>query len=194
MTLTATTMGKEYLGARLFHTLSLRVTLKRERSYYFTYHKALEKEALSVACGLGPFIKKELKLNPDPFCFPHSRDPTHKWDKKTRSVSNQTTLYLEELAGKHKEDVIDLEDEKEKYKMADKNKREARRIIGLNDEETVAGDLTKPKALFSGVPTEIRDDSSMGTALSGLTNYSTSTAASKERKALRNQVTDQQAV
>ena len=99
---------------------------------------------------------------------------------------------MEELAGKHKEDVIDLEDETEKYKMADKNKREARRIIGLNDEETVAGDLTKPKSSFSGVPTEIRDDSSMGTALSGLTNYSTSTAASKERKALRNQVTDQQ--
>ena len=193
MTLTATTMGKEYLGARLFHAISLKVTLAGERSYHFTYHKVLEREALSVVCGLGPFIKKELKLQPDAFCFPHALDPTHKWDKKTRSVSNQTTSYLEELAGKHKEDVIDLEAAKEKYNMSDKNKREARRIIGLNDEETVAGDLTQPKASFSEVPKEIRDDSSTGSALSGLTNYSTSTAASKERKALRHQITDQQA-
>ena len=77
MTLTATTMGKEYLGARLFHSILQRVTVTGESSYYFTYHKALKREALSVVCGLGPFIKAKLKLNPDIYCFSHLLNLCH---------------------------------------------------------------------------------------------------------------------
>ena len=192
MTLTATTMGKEYLGAKLFHAITLRVTLSGEKSYYFTFHKALEREALSVVSGLGPFIRKELKLNPDIFCFPHAIDPTHKWNIATRCVSNNTTSYLEKIAGKDHEDDTDPMQEKEIYVMTDKRKREARRIMGLNDEETVNRDLKQPKTSFPDIPSEVHDDASARSALSGLTNYSTSTAASKERKALRKEVIDQQ--
>ena len=192
MTLTATTMGKEYLGAKLFHAITQRVTFSGEKSYYFTFHKALEREALSIVCGLGPFIKKELKLNPDIFCFPHTIDPTHKWNISTRCVSNNTTSYLERIAGKDQDDDVNLIQEKETYVMTDKSKREARRIMGLNDEETVGRDLKQPKTSFPDIPSEVHDDASARSALSGLTNYSTSTAASKERKALRKEVIDQQ--
>lgn len=78
--------------------------------------------------------------------------------------------------------------------MTDKSKREARRIMGLNDKETVARDLRQPKTSFPDIPSEVHvhDNASARLALSGLTNYSTSTAASKERKALRKEVIDQQ--
>ena len=188
MSVTATTMGEELLGAKLFHAISKRVSPDNSTSYYFTFHKALEREALSIICGLGPFLKKELKLNPDDYCFPHAIDPSHKWNAKTRSVSNDTTSYLARLAIGEMGDTQINDGE---YQMSDKNKRESRRIMGFNDDETVK-DVTKPKLKMAQVPTEIRDDATAVSTLSGLTNYSTSTAASRERKNLRLQVTDQQ--
>ena len=191
MDITATTMGREHLGAKLFHAISKKTSMDGNTTYHFTYHKALEREAHSVVSGLGSFIAKELKLDPDTFCFPHTLSDSYEWDKKKRCVHNATTAYLAELAdGKDTDD--EEEEESEGYSMNSKHKRESRRIMGLNDEETVT-DITKkkPKRTAPVVPTEIKDDGSAVSAISGFSVYSSSTAASKERKNLRNQISDQ---
>ena len=192
MDITATTMGEEHLGAKLFHAISKKVAADGSTSFVFTYHKALEREAHSIISGLGPFIAKELKLDPDIFCYPHTISSSHDWDIKKRCVHNETTAYLADIAGgKDTDEEEDEENGSGVYSMNSKHKRESRRIMGLNDEETVK-DITKKKVKKkTPVPFEIQDDGSAASAMSALSVYSSSTAASNEQKTLWNTITDQ---
>ena len=73
MDLTARTMGEEWLGAKLFHSITRKVDLKGEEIFQLTYHKSVAREALSIISGMGQFLKKELRLDADLlFClFPY---------------------------------------------------------------------------------------------------------------------------
>ena len=82
MEVTATTMGNDLLEAKLFHAISKKTSMNGSTEYYFTFHKAVEREAKSVVGGLAQFIKKELRLDPDPYCFAHMYNTSQKWDKK----------------------------------------------------------------------------------------------------------------
>ena len=48
MDLTATTMGEERLGAKLFHSITRKVDLKGDSVYQMTFHKTVAREALSI--------------------------------------------------------------------------------------------------------------------------------------------------
>ena len=60
------TMGDEYQGTKLFYSISKKINPNGNAAYFFTFHRAVEKEARSVISGLGQFIRAEWKINPDP--------------------------------------------------------------------------------------------------------------------------------
>ena len=187
MDVTVTTMGDDYRGAKLFHSISKKTNPNGNSAYFFTFHKSVEKEARSVISGLGQFIRAEWKINPDPYCYVHMIDDTQKWNKKTRSLSNPTTTFLDKITmGDDEDDDGSIPPVGELFTMNEKQKRESRRILGLKDDETVT-DVTKKQSPKSN-PRQDRDDVSRVSEISGLTQYSNATAASKERKSLRAQV------
>ena len=191
MEVTATTMGNDLLGAKLFHAISKKTSMSGSTEYHFTFHKAVAREAKSVVSGLAQFIKKELRIDPDPYCFAHMYDTTQKWDNKTRCLSNETINFLDKIAGidLNEEEEPDIQEGSEIFTMDAKQKRESRRIMGLKDDETVQ-DITKKKKK----PRVEGDDISQFTEISGLTQYTSNTAASHERKQLRKKVDEKQAV
>ena len=181
-----------YKGGALFHAITAKTTADGDRIHYFTFHRALEKEARNVIGGLPQFIETELKEDPELFCHAHLVDHTHAWNSNTRTIKNSTTDYLAELAGQ--DDVSDLEDDDE-YSMDTKGYRECRRMLGLDDAETVADirKRRKPKTQKdSNIPTQIDDSESMVSEMTGMTVYSSASQASKNRKKLRSQVNIQQ--
>ena len=194
MDLSATTMGEQYLGAKLFHAITKKVTLSGEDVYVFTYHKAVEREALSIVSGIGQFIKTELKLDPEEFCYPHLINDDHGWDTKTRCARNPVTDYLAKMnEGYLPEEEVSDDEKDDHYSMDTKGKRESKRILGQADEETIK-DLTKKKeSKRKKIPSEIADFKSVNSEMSGLSVYSSSTKASLHRKALRMEITDKDA-
>ena len=186
MEVTAVTMGDDLLGAKLFHAISKKTAMDGTTCYHFTFHKVVEREAKSVVSGLAQFIKKELRINPDPYCFAHMYDTSQKWNKKTRCLTNETTNFLDKIAGISLEQDDEIQEGGEIFTMDAKQKRESRRILGLKDDETVT-DLTKKKK-----KDRESDEMSQVSEISGLTPYTSNTAASTERKNLRRQVDDKQ--
>ena len=185
MDVTVTTMGEEYLGAKLFHAISKKSNPNGNTEYFFTFHRAVEKEARSVISGLSQFIKSEWKINPDQFCYAHMLDDTQKWNRRTRCLSNPTTTFLDKIAMRDAEDNEDgIPPVGELFTMNEKQRRESRRILGLKDDETV-NDVTKKQ---KPARHQRDDDTSQVSEISGLTQYSTASAASKERKKLRSQI------
>ena len=189
MDVTVTTMGQEYLGAKLFHAILKKTNPNGNTEYFFTFHRAIEKEARSVISGLGHFMKSEWKLNPDQYCYAHMLDDTQKWNRKTRCLSNPTTTFLDKIAQRDEEDEQDgtIPPVGELFAMNEKQRRESRRILGLKDDETVTDVAKKQKPRTPSIQSDI-DSTSQGSEISGLTQFSTATAASKERKKLRSQV------
>ena len=143
MDVTVTTMGEEYLGAKLFHAISKKTNPNGNTEYFFTFHRSVEKEARSIISGLGQFIRAEWKLDPDPYCYAHMLDDSQKWNRRTRCLSNPTTTFLDKIAmrGEDEEEGV-VPPVGELFTMNDKQKRESRRILGLKDDETVT-DVTK---------------------------------------------------
>ena len=195
--LTSRTMGEKVKGAKLFHAITQR-SRDGTISYFITYHKAVEKEATSIISGIGAFMKAELKLDPDLFCFPIHVNPDHSWDPLTRTTTNSTVNFLTSLVA----DTIDIhaeEDSEEvaitdqEFEMGSKAEREFKRIAGLDDAETVANIAERKPAKPKPVPRQIAsDDRSTKSEMSGLTNYSSESKMSQHRKELRRSVDEKE--
>ena len=191
--LTARTMGEKVKGAKLFHAISQRFR-DGTNTYFMTYHRAVEREATSIISGMGAFMKNELSLDPDLYCFPIHVNPDHSWDPITRTTKNSTINFLTSLVADtsdiHAEETEEeVREEEQEFEMGSKAEREFQRIAGLDDAETVA-DLAKRKtAKPKPVPRQISsDDRSTKSELSGLTNYSSESKMSQHRKELRKMV------
>ena len=195
--ITSRTMGDKVKGAKLFHAISQRYR-DGSVSYFITYHKAVEKEATSIISGFGAFIKSELGLDPDLYCFPIHVNPDHSWDPSTRTTTNSTVDFLSDLV----EETADLqgdEDDEEvpevgqAFEMDSKDEREFKRTTGLDDAETVANIAVRKRAKPKPVPQQIAsDDRSLRSEMSGLTNYSSESKMSQHRKELRRSVDEKE--
>ena len=189
----ATVSGENLNGGNLFHAITSKTTQAGELTYHITYHRCLEKEARNVIGGLPQFPETELKLDPEDFCHPHLVDNTHIWDPSRRCIENKTTEYLAELVG----DISvgeDSEAEEEEYSMDSKAYRESRRVLGLEDSETI-GDMKKKKKKKPKkkvIPAQVSEAQSVNSEITGLTPYTSASKASQQRKELRNQVKDQE--
>ena len=184
--------GKKLNGGYLFHAVTSKASYSGEITYHITYHRCVEKEARNVIGGLAHFLETELKLDIDEFCFPHRVDNTHSWDPEKRCIKNSTTEYLAELVGdlpSEEQEEIDF-DEEEEYSMDSKAHRESRRVLGLDDVETVTDMKTKKQKRLKKpkVPEKITEAQSVVSEMTGMTPYSSASQASKQRKDLRKQV------
>ena len=185
--------GPDLNKGKLFHAITSKTTQAGEVNYQITYHRCVEREARNIIGGLAQFIEEELKLDPEDFCHAHMVDNTHSWDPVKRCIRNSTTDYLAELVGEVSTDDEDGSDkEEEEYSMDSKAYRESRRILGLEDTETVTDLKTKKKKKTKkkDVPAQINESQSVVSEMTGLTPYSSASKASQQRKELRNQVKD----
>ncbi len=196
MKLSPRNASSEFDNAKLFLAITKRNTRDGDIFYYFTFHSAFAMEARSVVNNLGLFLRDELSLDPDVYCYPSAMRSSHKWDNQSRTCVNPTGTFLTSLVDL----TADLKGkEEDKYKspeiendMTSKEGREFRRTVGIDDTETVRDMQEKRKAKHK-VPTQvIEDDRSTRSEMSGLTNYSSASKASEHRKQLRSQVVDQQ--
>ena len=191
MDLTAITMGDELRGSKLFHAITRKVDFQGSTVYQFTFHKAVRREAKSILSGMGQFIAKELKLDAEYFCNPHLINEDHDWDVEKRSVINETTCYISNLAILTEHEKDSMQEQEDEYPMDEKARRESERILRNNEDETVQ-DITQKKAAREKSKKD--DADSVRTGSSRLTAYSSSTKASMERKRLRKKLGDQKEV
>ena len=195
MALSPQTTSEEFKNAKLFLSITQRNSCEGDIQYYFTFHEAFEMEARSVVCNLGLFLRDELGLDPDMYCFPASTNPSHTWDPKSRTCINPTGALVADLVGC----TIDIKEVVESQAverdpdedMNSKEGREFQRTVGVDDTETV-NDMTTKKQSWKKVPQQIVEDGKSVSEMSGLTNYSSETKASLHRKELRNTVSNQQ--
>ena len=195
MELSPLTSSDEHKEAKLFIAITKQKSQDGAPMYYFTFHDMFAMEANSIIGNLGVFIRDEMGLDPDNFCYPSAVNPNHKWDPRSRTCITRTGTFMTTLVG----DTADLciEDttelmEQEDVELTSKEGREFRRTVGLDETETVTSMTKKRPIRKSKVPEQVGGDAkSVRSELSGLTNYSSSTKASLHRKELRMQVENQ---
>ena len=153
-------------------------------------------EANSIINNMGVFLRDELGLDPDAYCYPSLINHTHKWDSKSRTCITCIGTFMTDLVGDTedlhiKDKEVNNEVAKE-VEMTSKDGREFRRIVGLDDTEKIT-DMKKKRKPKTKIPSQVTGDArSVRSELSGLTNYSSSTKASLQRKELRATVENQQ--
>ena len=194
MALSPTTTSDEHKEAKLFHAIIRQGNSNGTPQYSFIFHEVFALEANSIVANMGVFLRDELALDPEAYCYPSLINPTHKWDPQTRTCITCTGTFMTDLVGETADLCIeDTPNEiEEEVEMTSKDGREFRRMVGLDDTETVM-DMHKKRQPKAKVPTQVtNDDRSVRSELSGLTNYSSSTKASLQRKELRATVETQQ--
>ena len=117
-------------------------------------------EARSIIDSMGPFLRDELKLDPDAYCYPAHINPDHVWDPEKRTCMNPTVDFLLTLV----DDTKDLQIEgdhpgakvfEEEFDMTSKEEREFRRTVGLDDTETVTDLKAKRQPRPSKIPNQV---------------------------------------
>ena len=201
MELTPTCSGEGLRKARLFHSISRNLNRAGIQEYHFTYNRAVKNEASSIVSSICEFIRDEIKIDPEDCCYAHFVRDDYKWDPLTRTGSNPDTDALDFMVEESADLIVAgteaaveiVIDENEEMDESSKVARERDRCLGLNDEETIKS-MTKKKVKRKVVPANVRQgDASVVSGISKLTDFSSSTQASKERKSLRKAMTAQQA-
>ena len=188
---TSTVSGEKKKGARLFHSITSRMR-DGVKSYFFTYHRALEKEALSIIAGLPSFLNTELGLDPAIYCYPTHINNDHEWVTLTRTIKNSTVDFLSSIGGSPIPQIADGdENEDDSYEMDSQGQREFLRIVGLDDSETIVALGKKKPSRKKEVPAQVGSEGSVHSEMSGLTNFSSASKASQHRKELRKTIDDQ---
>ena len=151
------------------------------RSVWFTYHKQMEKEALSIVKNLPIFIKTEWKIDPEQHCYGQFLQDGDKWDPDLRVANNEDTEDIELAV---KEQTLDLKREEESapnqevdnMSMTSKAHREMRRMLN-QDDETVP---SLSKARKRNTPDTIEIDAA-SQAMSGMSAASSKTSVIKAK-------------
>ena len=178
----AKTLSKELNGRPLFLSISTSVNNRSGmRSVWFTYHKQMEKEALSIVKNLPIFIKTEWKIDPEQHCYGQFLQDGDKWDSDLRVANNEDTEDIELAV---KEQTLDLKREEESapnqevdnMSMTSKAHREMRRMLH-QDDETVPS-LSKERKRHT--PDSIEIDAT-SQAVSGMSAASSKTSVIKAK-------------
>ena len=187
--------GPDLRKGSLFHSISRNINRAGVQEFYFTYNKAVAKEAGSVVSGICEFIRDELQIEPEICCHAHQIRDDHKWDPITRTASNPDTEALQDLIEGSK-DLARRHEQTEKESMISENKemdeeskivRERQRSMGITDGGETIESMTKPKKYnHKRIPHEVGSEhQSITSGISGITEYTSTSKASQERKSLR---------
>ena len=193
--------GAELREGRLFHSISRNITRAGNQEFHFTYNKLVQQEAGSIVSSICEFIRDELKLDPEYCCYAHYIRDDHKWDPITRTSSNPATDALNFLVEESKDLVtreertegdMDIDEEETMDDVDSKVARERQRCLGLNEEETIRS-ISKVKHRV--IPSRVLGDAnSVRSGISAITDITSASRASRERKNMRSQLKEQQAM
>ena len=184
------TSGEEVLNTTLFMSVSKAVNNRSgQSSTWFTFHKKVANEAISIVKNLPAFIKAEWVADPEIFCFAQFLNSSDEWDPENRVANNEDTNELANAANEYTMDlyreseVTQTQDTTDDKSMTSKAMREMNRMMG-NDDETVKSiskERTKKahsKQQNTRSPAAIEIDASQSIgAISGVSGTSTKTEA-----------------
>ena len=154
MALSPTTSSDEHKEAKLFHAIIRQGNSNGTPQYSFIFHEVFALEANSIVTNMGVFLRDEVGLDPEAYCYPSLINPTHKWDPKTRTCITRTGTFMTDLVGETADLCIKdtLNVTEEDVAMTSKDGREFRPRVGLDDTETVT-DMHKKRQPKAKVPT-----------------------------------------
>ena len=171
------TLGEELKGSPLFLAIATAVNNRTSmRSVWFTFHKKVATEAISVVRNLPIFIQTEWQIQPEYLCYAQFLNPSDKWDKKNRVANNEDTDEIRMAAELHTLDLkkaspeVSIIENEDAESMNSKAQREMRRMMG-NDEETVMSISQRKTINPRPAAIIIHDEASQG-AISGFSGAS----------------------
>ena len=203
LAITSKTSGADQRDKPIFMSVSKSINSRTgQKSAWFTFHKSVANEAISIVKNLPLFLKTEWKVDPEEYCFAQFLSERDQWDPVNRVANNEDT---DELAKATTEYTMDLhqelpekdKDQEEAASMTSKAAREMHRMMG-EDAETVLS-ITKerqkkqskqgPNQNENTGPTAINIDASRSIgSISGIS--ATSTKMSAVRARLHQEFTD----
>ena len=153
------TLGDDFCGKPLFLSISSAINNRTgTKSVWFTFHRKVATEAVSIIQNLPAFFKEEWNVRPEYLCYAQFTGSIDDWDTEKRVANNEDTEDIRLAAEIH---TLDLRTEEENQptqedmSMNSKAEKEMYRMIG-NDAETIKS-LSKPK-LISPTPKTIEVD------------------------------------
>ena len=194
MALRPTCSGPELRKGHLFHSILRNINRSGVQEFYFTFNKAVSKEAGSLVSGICKFIRDKLKIDPEICCHAHQIRDDHKWDPIIQTASNPDTEALQELL-KGLKDLARRHEHAGKKTMISEDEamdeeskvlRERQRSMGITDGGETVESMTKPKKyIHKRIPHKVGlEHQSVTSRISGITEYMTTSKASQERKSL----------
>ena len=161
------TLSDDLKGSPLFLSISTAVNNRNNnRSVWFTFHKKVAQEAVSIVRNLPIFIKEEWNIQPEYACFSQFIHPSDKWDSTNRVANNEDTDDIKMAAEVHTMDLkrtspeISVVEEDDEDSMHTKARREMKRMLD-NDEETIVS-VSKRKTFNPRPSAIVIDDTSQG--------------------------------
>ena len=195
------TLSEELKGSPLFLAVATAINNRTStRSVWFTFHKKVATEAISVVRNLPIFIQTEWQVQPDYICYAQFLNPSDKWDKKNRVANNEDTDEIRMAAEVHTLDLkkaspeVSIIESEDAESMTSKAQREMRRMME-NDEETVM--TISQRKIVNPRPAAIviNDEASQG-AISGFSGASSKSSMlrAKMRHEFDTKIAEQQEV
>ncbi len=164
----------KYKKGNLFHSID-RSYYRGKHALFFTFHTGVKAEATAVVGGIIEFLRDECGIDPSPFCPEYEIDDDSKWDSTTRTISNEATRVCEawltltsDLQGKSydtdDEDAVRIAgNDEQSLALNSMDKREADRMMGLNDTETIVNVKEKKKTSHQPLPSRKKSQQLVGT-------------------------------
>ena len=188
--ITSKTSGPTYKDKPIFMSISKSINSRTgQKSSWFTFHKSVADEAVSIVKNLPLFLKSEWKMDPEDYCYAQFLSDRDQWDPVHRVANNEDT---EELALATKDYTMDLHEARpdknieqlEEASMTSKAAREMRRMMG-EDAETVVS-ITKERQRKQSkqsrpIDTAIHIDTQSLGSISGISATSTKMSAVRDK-------------
>ena len=177
------TLGDSLNGHPLFMSVSTAVNNRSgQHSVWFTFHKNVAAEAISVVQNLPSFIKEEWKVNPETLCYAQFTTNVDDWDQKLRVASNEDTEDIKLAAEIHTLDLKENDEPEPKIPDDDTLNTKAEREMNhmMNDTVTVTS-ISRPKPTNT-TPDVIEVDSKSQGGISAVSSKSSAARARMQKE------------
>ena len=182
------TLGDELIGSPLFLSISSAVNNRSgHKSVWFTFHRKVAQEAISIVRNLPTFIESEWAINPDYMCYAQFINSANSWDAKHRVANNEDTDDIKMAADVYTTDLQPEQPTTEPVStddadsMTSKARKEMRRMMD-NDVETIYSVSQEKSIQPRPSAIVINDDASGMSAVSGASSKTSVIKARLQRE------------
>lgn len=180
-----TSKDKDLQGGPLFQTISTSTNNQTgQKSTWFTFHQAIETEAISVVKNLPIFMQTEWNIDPHDVCYEQFVMEGEEWDTVNRVAQNEDTKELALAAEVYTQDLQDDEiqdTEDEAQSLTSRARREMKRTLYGDEETVISISKSQPKKpRNTPMAIDVQDTTSQG-GISGVSGTSSRTSVLRER-------------